>query len=318
MLLSFLALAVALAALVWSADKFVAGAANLAIHFRVPPLVIGVTVVSLGTSAPEIVVAFNASLAGNPLLAVGNAIGSNIANIGLVLGATAIIAPLPFCAGVLGTEIRWMLGAIALALVLLVDLRLTTLDGALLLVGLAYVLYQLLQKHSNVAAGVESTLAVEVAELAGSSLRGAIGEFLLGLLILLVAADVLGWSATAIAVWMGVSELIIGLTIVAIGTSLPELAASIGAARKGHADIAIGNVVGSNILNILAVLSIPALIGQPQISLDVLLRDYGTMLGLTLALVVFARASGSKNIMTRAEGLVALSAWGAYTLFLVV
>ena len=318
MLLSFLALAVALAALVWSADKFVVGAANLATHFRVPPLVIGVTVVSLGTSAPEIVVAFNASLAGNPLLAVGNAIGSNIANIGLVLGATAIIAPLPFSAGVLGTEMRWMLGAIALALVLLVDLRLTTLDGVILLVGLAYVLYQLLQKHSNVAAGVESTLAVEVAELAGSSLRGAIGEFLLGLLILLVAADVLVWSATEIAVWMGVSELIIGLTIVAIGTSLPELAASIGAALKGHADIAIGNVVGSNILNILAVLSIPALIGQPQISLDVLLRDYGTMLGLTLALVVFARASGSKNIMTRVEGLVALSTWGAYTLFLVV
>ncbi len=315
---SFLALTVALAALVWSADKFVAGAANLAAHFRVPPLVIGVTVVSLGTSAPEVMVAFNASLAGNPLLAVGNAIGSNIANIGLVLGATAMVAPLPFSQGVLGTEMRWMVGAIALALALFADLRLTTFDGVLLLAGLAYVLYQLLQKHRNVAAGVESSLVVEVAELAGSSLKGAIGEFLLGLLVLLVAADVLVWSATEIAVWMGVSELIIGLTIVAIGTSLPELAASIGAALKGHADIAIGNVVGSNILNILAVLSVPAFIGQPQISLDVLLRDYGTMLGLTLALVVFARASSSKNIMTRAEGLVALSAWGAYTFFLVV
>lgn len=317
MWLPLLALILALAALVWSADRFVSAAASLAAHFRVPQLIIGVTVVALGTTAPEIIVAFNASLDGNPLLAVGNAIGSNIANIGLVLGVTAIVSPLAFSTGVLGTEMRWMLGATGLALILLADLRLSAIDGFVLLGGLVYVVLQFVRKNRKVAQGVEDTISDELTELPELSLQRAAIEFLLGLIILLVAADVLVWSATEIAAWLGVSDFVIGLTIVAVGTSLPELSASVGAAIKGHADIAIGNVVGSNILNILTVLTVPAFIGQPQIDHVVFVRDCSMMLALTLALAFFAYAPGSTKVMTRYEGLVALVGWAGYTALVV-
>jgi cation:H+ antiporter len=271
--------------------------------------------VSLGTSAPEILVSLAAARDDNPLLAVGNAIGSNIANIGLVLGLTAMIAPLPFSKGVLRTELPWLLGATFLTLVLLFDLNLSRIDGAILLAGLGYILYRLTRYQSN-SEGVSDVLQEELEDLPQLSLTQAVFWLLVGLAILLVSAELLVWAAVEVAGWLGVSELIIGLTVVAVGTSLPELAATLGAAIKGHTDIAIGNVVGSNILNLLAVLSVPALVSAPDVDIEVLWRDYGMMLALTLALTLFAYAIGSRPVITRFEGAVIMLGWIGYNLVL--
>lgn len=303
-------------ALVWSADRFLSGAAATASHLGVSKLLIGLTVVSLGTSTPEILVSLMAAVDGNPLLAVGNAIGSNIANIGLVLGLTAMVAPLPFAQGVLRTELPWLLGATLLTLVLLFDLHLSFTDGLLLLGGLALILYRLKQ-HYGVGADtaddpVAEALQEELEELPELSRGRAAFWLVAGLVVLLISAELLVWGAVEIAAWLGVSELIIGLTVIAVGTSLPELAATLGAALKGQADIAIGNVVGSNILNMLAVLAVPALVSSPEVGIEVLWRDCGMMLALTIALALFAYAIGSRPVITRFEGAVILLGWIGY------
>lgn len=297
-------------------EALVRGAVGLAKASGLSPLVIGLTVVSLGTSAPEILVALAAAIEGNPLLAVGNAIGSNIANIGLVLGITAMIAPLPFSQGVLRTELPWLLGATLLTLVLLFDLRLSTLDGLLLLLALGYILYRLTHYEGSDDNGVTDALQEELEELPELSMGRAVFWLVAGLVVLLVSAELLVWAAVEVAEWLGVSELIIGLTIVAVGTSLPELAATVGAALKGHTDIAIGNVVGSNILNLLAVLAVPGLVSAPEVGIEVLWRDCGMMLALTLALALFAYAVGSRPVITRFEGAVILAGWVGYNLVL--
>jgi cation:H+ antiporter len=303
-------------ALVWSADRFLSGAASTASHMGVSKLLIGLTVVSLGTSTPEILVSLMAAIEGNPLLAVGNAIGSNIANIGLVLGLTAMVAPLPFSQGVLRTELPWLLGATLLTLILLFDLQLSTTDGVLLLGGLILILYRLKQHYGvgaeTTADPIADALQEELEELPELSRAKAAFWLLAGLLVLLISAELLVWGAVEIAAWLGVSELIIGLTIVAVGTSLPELAATLGAALKGQADIAIGNVVGSNILNMLAVLAVPALVSAPDVGIEVLWRDFGMMLALTMALALFAYAIGSRPVITRFEGAVILLGWIGY------
>lgn len=303
-------------ALVWSADRFLSGAASTASHLGVSKLLIGLTVVSLGTSTPEILVSLMAAIEGNPLLAVGNAIGSNIANIGLVLGLTAMVAPLPFSQGVLRTELPWLLGATLLTLILLFDLQLSTTDGVLLLGGLGLILYRLKQHYGvgadTTADPIADALQEELEELPELSRAKAAAWLLVGLLVLLISAELLVWGAVEIAAWLGVSELIIGLTIVAVGTSLPELAATLGAALKGQADIAIGNVVGSNILNMLAVLAVPALVSAPDVGIEVLWRDFGMMLALTVALALFAYAIGSRPVITRFEGAVILLGWIGY------
>lgn len=312
-----LALILGFITLVWSADKFLSGAASTANHLGVSKMLIGLTVVSVGTSAPEILVAAAASMDGTPLLAVGNAIGSNIANIGLVLGITAILAPLPFSQTVLKAELPWLLGATLLALILMFDLYLSFFDGVLLLGGLGLILWRLIINQQTSGAEVSTSIQDELDELQHMPRGQAIFWLIAGLLILLVSADVLVWSATQIAEALGVSDLIIGLTIVAVGTSLPELAATVGSALKGHSDIAIGNVVGSNILNILAVLAIPGLIGGTDIDIVALWRDCGMMLALTLLLALFAYAIGSRPVITRFEGAVMLAAWCGYNLLLI-
>lgn len=313
LILQSIALVLSLGVLMWGADRFVTGAAALAVHRGVSKLVIGLTVVALGTSAPEMSVALIASFEGNPLLAVGNAIGSNIANIGLVLGVTALVTPLPFSSGVRTEELRWVLAVTILALVLMFDLHLSMLDGLLLIALLGLILWRLYRKQQVVAAELQDGLLFQTEDLPNLDTRQSMIAFGTGLLAILISADMLVWAATGIASWWGVSELVIGLTIVAVGTSLPELAASVVAAFKGHADIAIGNVVGSNILNILTVLTIPALISAPVIEADVFWRDCGMMLALTLVLTVFAYTM--KKAITRVEGAVLLSAWIGYSLF---
>ena len=313
LILQSIALVLSLGVLMWGADRFVTGAAALAVHRGVSKLVIGLTVVALGTSAPEMSVALIASFEGNPLLAVGNAIGSNIANIGLVLGVTALVTPLPFSSGVSTEELRWVLAVTILALVLMFDLHLSMLDGLLLIALLGLILWRLYRKQQVVAAELQDGLLFQTEDLPNLDTRQSMIAFGTGLLAILISADMLVWAATGIASWWGVSELVIGLTIVAVGTSLPELAASVVAAFKGHADIAIGNVVGSNILNILTVLTIPALISAPVIEAVVFWRDCGMMLALTLVLTVFAYTM--KKAITRVEGAVLLSAWIGYSLF---
>ena len=316
MWVNLLLMIVGFAVLIWSADRFLSGAAATATNLGVSNIVIGLTVVSLGTSAPEIVVALIAALEGNAILAIGNAIGSNIANIGLVLGITAIVAPLPFSQNVLRRELPWLLGATVLAIVLIFDRELSFTDGVFLLAGLAYILWQLLRSERD-ADPAESALASELEELPEMKQSSALFWLFAGLAALLASAQLLVYAATQIALDLGISSMIIGLTIVAIGTSLPELAATVGAAMKGQPDIAIGNIVGSNILNILAVLAVPALISTTRLDLSALWRDRGMMLALTLMLALFAYGMNSRAVITRFEGLVMLLAWIGYNLLLI-
>ena len=316
MWVNLLLMIVGFAVLIWSADRFLSGAAATATNLGVSNIVIGLTVVSLGTSAPEIVVALIAALEGNAILAIGNAIGSNIANIGLVLGITAIVAPLPFSQNVLRRELPWLLGATVLAIVLIFDRELSFTDGMFLLAGLAYILWQLLRSERD-ADPAESALTSELEELPKMKQSSALFWLFAGLAALLASAQLLVYAATQIALDLGISSMIIGLTIVAIGTSLPELAATVGAAMKGQPDIAIGNIVGSNILNILAVLAVPALISTTCLDFSALWRDSGMMLALTLMLALFAYGMNSRAVITRFEGLVMLLAWIGYNLLLI-
>jgi cation:H+ antiporter len=294
------------AALIWSADKFLSGAAATATNLGVSNIVIGLTVVSLGTSAP---------LEGNAVLAIGNAIGSNIANIGLVLGITAVVMPLPFSKNVRRRELPWLLGATVLAIILMFDRELGTLDGILLLSGLAYILWQLLRSEKEADPG-ESALASELDDLPAMRQTVAVFWLITGLIVLLGAAQLLVYAATEIAIELGISSMIIGLTIVAVGTSLPELAATVGSAMKGQPDIAIGNIVGSNILNILAVLAVPGLVTTTSLDFSALWRDSGMMLALTLMLALFAYGVNSRAVITRFEGIVMLLAWIGYNALL--
>lgn len=316
MWLPILALILGFVALIWSADRFVSGAAATASNLNVSKVLIGLTVVSVGTSAPEILVALAAALEESSSLAIGNAIGSNIANVGLVLGVTAMVAPLPFAPGVLKLELPWLIAATLLALICLFDLWLGTFDGLLLLAGLWLVMHRLMRKQRGAAQGIRETLEEEIEELPSMATARAVLWTAVGLAVLLAAAWILVWAATEIARLLGVSELVIGLTVVAVGTSLPELAATLGAAIKGHPDIAIGNVVGSNILNILAVMAVPALVHPVGIEAYVLWRDFGMMAALTALLVLFAYAIGSRPTITRFEGSVMVLAWIGYMVLL--
>ena len=329
MTLNLFLIIVGFVGLVWSADLFLSGAASTATNFGIPKLVIGLTVVSLGTSAPEIVVAIIASQEGSNLLAVGNAIGSNIANIGLVLGLTAILIPVAIDSNARNKQLPWLLGLTVLALILLANgSALTFNDGIILLLGLMLVIYQIwndLKREDEtyvkkIVAGdrsLKTQLDSEIAELATLSKRKGLLFTLIGLGLLLVSAELLVYAAINVAVLLGISQLIIGLTVVAIGTSLPELAATIGAAIKKQEDIAVGNIIGSNILNITAVLCIPALLGGASIEPSQLIRDGGTMLALTILLAFFAYGFGKKSEVTRLEGSILLVSWVIYTAFLI-
>ena len=305
-------------ALVWSAEKFSSGAASTAINLGVSKMMIGLTVVAVGTSAPEILVAVTASLEGNPQLAVGNAIGSNIANIGLVLGITATVAPLPFSKAVLKNELLWLITATLLALFLLFDLQLSILDSVVLLTGLCLILYRLYQTQKrSTNKPLPEAIEKELDVLADLSMGPGIFWLVVGLVVLVASAKVLVWAATQIAVALGVSDLIIGLTVVAIGTSLPELVITITTAVKGHPEIAIGNVLGSNIVNILVVLAVPGIIDSTGITMAALLRDGGMMLALTLLLALFACGINSRSVIIRFEGAVLVAAWLGYIALLI-
>ena len=308
----FLTLIIGFITLGWSADRFVNASAAAAKNLGVSKIVIGLTAIAVGTSAPEIMVGIQSSLKDLGQIAIGNAIGSNIANMGLVLGITALVSPLPFADNTLKHEMPWLIGATLLTLVCLFNLYLGVMDGLMLLAGLGAILYLLARKNR----ATPENLDAELEELPDMTSLKSLVWFVVGLTVLLASAHVLVVAAEAVAVEFGVSELVVGLTIVAVGTSLPELSVTVAAARQGHPQLAIGNVVGSNILNILAVLAIPALLDPQPIAVAVLWRDYGMMFALTALLVLLAFAIGSRKVITRFEGLVLLAAWIGYTFIL--
>ncbi len=306
------AVALGIVALVWGADRFVLGAAGVARNLGVSTLVIGLVIVGFGTSAPELLVSAMAGLAGSTGLAVGNALGSNIANIGLVLGITALIVPLAVQSGVLKREFPVLLVMSFGVLLLLLDGELGRLDGVILLgclIGLIYWTVRLALRERD-HDPLQAEVAEEIPEAIG--MGAAVLWLLVGLVVLLVGARMVVWGAVNIAQAFGVSEVIIGLTIVAIGTSLPELAASVMGALKGEPDLAIGNVVGSNLFNLLGVLGLPAVIHPAVLDPSVLQRDYPVMLALTVALFLLAYNWRRTPRIGRSGGLLLLGAYGAY------
>ena len=311
MLIDVLALALGLVVLVYAADWFVDGASSIARNFGVSPLLIGLTIVGLGTSAPEIMVSALASFQGNSGLAVGNAIGSNIANMGLILGATALIAPLAFHSRLLRRELP-VLMLISIACYVLALDGLSVFDGVLMLLGLVVFLYWLI--HTAMTERKRDILAKEMEADVPEAISNhkAWILFVVGLLGLLISSKILVWAAVNIAYVMGVSDLVIGLTIVALGTSLPELAASVGSVLKGEDDLAVGNVIGSNVYNLLAVFSLPALIAPGPVDATVISRDFPVLLAFTAVLFILGVGFSKAGNINRWEGGGLLSAYLFY------
>ncbi|ABM20362.1 calcium/sodium antiporter [Marinobacter nauticus] len=316
MLIASLAILAGLALLVWSADRFVEGSAATAGHFGMPPLLIGMVVVGFGTSAPEMVVSALAASQGNPGLALGNAYGSNITNIGLILGITAVIAPIAVHSQVMRKELPILALVTLAAAWLLFDGELSRLDATGLLVLFALVL------GWSIWSGMRKTddvFATEMdAELATHPMpiRNAMLWLVVGLVLLILSSRILVWGAVDLATRFGVSDLVIGLTIVAIGTSLPELASSIIAARKGEHDLALGNILGSNLFNTLAVVGIAGSIAPMAVANEVLIRDIPVMVGLTLALFVLGYGFRGPGRINRVEGVGLLAIFVGYTAYL--
>jgi cation:H+ antiporter len=315
-LIASLAILAGLALLVWSADRFVEGSAATAGHFGMPPLLIGMVVVGFGTSAPEMVVSALAASQGNPGLALGNAYGSNITNIALILGITAVIAPIAVHSQVMRKELPILALVTLAAAWLLFDGELSRLDATGLLVLFALVL------GWSIWSGMRKTddvFATEMdAELATHPMpiRNAMLWLVVGLVLLIISSRILVWGAVDLATRFGVSDLVIGLTIVAIGTSLPELASSIIAARKGEHDLALGNILGSNLFNTLAVVGIAGSIAPMAVANEVLIRDIPVMVGLTLALFVLGYGFRGPGRINRVEGVGLLAIFVGYTAYL--
>ncbi|MEH6445527.1 MAG: calcium/sodium antiporter [Oceanospirillaceae bacterium] len=308
MLYPIISLVIGLIVLVWSADKFILGAAGSAKNFGMSPLLIGLTIVAFGTSAPEILVAIVATIDDSGTLAIGNALGSNIANIALVLGVTALIAPLPVKKSVRTKELPLMILVTVIAGAVLYNYTLDTLDSVILFGALVICLVIFSRTQDD---DVDSD-DEEIPDIATGT---GIFWLVIGLALLIASSKAIVWGATDIAQALGVSDLVVGLTIVAIGTSLPELAASITSALKGHHDIAIGGVVGSNIFNLGAVLAIPGLVTPISFASDIFSRDYLFMLALSVLLLAFCFTRKTAAIK-RPEGVFLLALYSGYMAFL--
>ncbi len=286
--------------LIWSADRLVAGASALARNFGISPLVIGITIVGFGTSAPEMVVSALAALEGNPSLAVGNAIGSNIANIALILGLTGLVYPMSVERSTCTREIPLLVIVTAVTAFLMLDRELARPDGLVLGGGLALFVTAMVIRSKRAGRTDPATLALMNEISPPMPRKRAILITLLGIAILPLSAALLVEGAIELALLMGVSEAVIGLTIVALGTSLPELAAAISSALRKEDDLCIGNILGSNLFNLLGVLGIAALIHPMEIERILIVRDLPVM-ALTLAMLalmaIIARRVGRLNAL---------------------
>jgi cation:H+ antiporter len=319
MLLSIFAIVIGLAILVWSADLFVDGAAAVAYNLGMSTLLVGMIVIGFGTSAPEMSVSVLSAMQGNPGIALGNAYGSNITNIALILGITALISPVIIRSQVLRNELPILLGITFLAYFHLRDGQITRFEGIVELVVLL-VVFTWMTLFSRSKAEKGDALEVELAdELERMKPIKAWCFLIVGLVLLVVSSRMLVWGSVNIAQSLGVSDLIIGLTVVAIGTSLPELASSIAAARKGEHDLAVGNVIGSNLFNTLAVVGLAGTIYPMQVPAEVLSRDWLVMVALTILLFALGynrKEKGEKSI-NRFGGGFLVAIYIAYTLYLI-
>lgn len=317
MLLASLAILIGLPVLLWSAGKFVGGAASVANHFGVSPLLIGMLIIGFGTSAPEIIVSIFAAIQGNSGIALGNAYGSNIANILLILGLTALISPIAVKSNIIKKEIPVLLGITFFASWQVLDQTVSK-DDAFSLLRLFVLLISWSIWHGM--QGSKDKLADEYSEEINASegtIKTHIVWLLTGLLLLVASSRMLVWGAVEVATYFGVSDTIIGLTVIAIGTSLPELASSLIAVKKGEHDLAIGNVIGSNMFNTLAVVGIAGTIQPMSVSADFLYRDVVVMLAATVALFVFCIGFKRQGRLNRVEGGAFVAAYAIYTYWLI-
>lgn len=312
MLANLLLVIAGLVLLIWGADRFVHGAAATARNLGIAPLMIGLTVVAFATSAPEILVSVVAALQGEPGLAFGNAIGSNIVNIGLVLGMTALIRPIRLESATLRREMPALLAVTLLTVSLFLDTFLSRVDGFVMLTGLVIVMVWLARLGLRSSATDPIAMDYEAEIPSDVSMPMAVVWLVVGLGTLLIGADLLVDGAIGIAKMLGVSEVVIGITIVAFGTSLPELAVSLASALKGEYGLAIGNIVGSNIFNLLAVIGVAATIEPAALPPSVLSLHIFVMVAFTLVLFAMTYDYDGKSELSRLEGLALLIAFIAY------
>ncbi len=309
-----------LALLVWSADKFVDGACGVAKHFGMSPLLIGMVIVGFGTSAPEMVVSAFSAVEGNPGIALGNAYGSNITNIALILGLTALLKPITVQSSVLKKELPLLALVTILAACLVYDGNVSRIDAIVFLVVFALIMsWTILQGLTKKDDSLGAEFEQEDAEIS-MPIKKAWFWLLIGLGVLVGSSRLVVSGAVTIATALGVSDLIIGLTIVAIGTSLPELASSIAAVKKGEHDIALGNVLGSNLFNTLAVVGIAGSISPMEVGPELFSRDVAIMGALTLSLFLFGFAFNKNRPgrINRFEGSFLLLVYIAYIAYLVI
>jgi cation:H+ antiporter len=300
----------------WGADRFVFGASVLAKNIGVSPMIIGLTIVAMGSSAPEIMVAATASFNGNTDTAVGNALGSNITNIALVLGLTALLKPLSIASSTLKKEMPVLLLVTLLAVYFLSDYLLLKVEGIILITLFFVVIGGLTWISFHIEKGDPLQPETENEIPTGVSTSRAVMWLIVGMILLPLSAYFMVDSAEVIARYFGLSELVIGLTIIAIGTSLPELAACIAGVLKNEDDLALGNIIGSNIFNILAVLAMPGLIAPGMVDENAATRDSYVMLGLTILLIVFSFNLKGSRCINRIEGLCLITCFGAYQFLL--
>lgn len=312
LLLAIIFVVVGLILLIWSADRFVFGASSVARTAGISPMIIGLTIVAMGSSAPEMLVSASAAWQGRLDTSVGNALGSNITNILLVIGAAALLKPIAVSSLTLRREYPLLLVCSLVGYYFISNDALSRTEGWLLLLTFAGFLCLLVYwgKHAQADDPLIAEIANELPEQV--PMLRAILWLAAGLLILLASSQLLVHGAVTIARYAGISDLVIGLTIIAIGTSLPELAASIIGILKGEDDLALGNIIGSNIFNILAVLGLGAVIGPDTLDPMAAGRDAYVMLAATLAMLVMSIRIGKKQSINRLEGAILLFGFVAY------
>ena len=314
MILYLAAIIAGFAILVWSADKFVEGAASTAKHLGMPSLLIGILIVGFGTSAPEMVVSAIAAMEGNPALALGNALGSNIVNIALILGITAIVAPITVNSKIVKKEIPLLLLIVLASGYLLFDNTLTLGEGIVLISGFfTLIAWSIVSAFRGRGDTLEAEMDSELIEHE-MTLKAGIVWLVIGLLLLIASSRLLVWGAVGVAHEFGVSDLIIGLTIVALGTSLPELVTSMVAAKKGEVDMALGNVIGSNVFNILFVLGIAATISP----ITFIFENIIDILILTIFSLIVLYFVFTKHKIDRKEGIIMLLLYVAYLAYIII
>ncbi|MEE2023894.1 calcium/sodium antiporter [Alkalimonas mucilaginosa] len=303
---------VGLVLLIWSADRFVYGASSIARNLNISPMIIGLTIVAMGSSAPEIMVSATAAWQGRLDTAVGNALGSNITNILLVIGATALLKPIAVASMTIKREFPLLILVTLLGYLFLADQSLTRAEGVLFLAGFALFLMLMVYwgKHATPDDPLRTEYEAELPPVKPT--WQAVVWVLLGLTLLLASSQLLVHGAVTIASHFGMSDLMIGLTIIAIGTSLPELAASLIGVLKGEDDLALGNIIGSNIFNILAVLGVGAVIAPGMLDPAAAGRDSYVMMAATLALLLMSLRLGKLRRINRVEGFILLAAFVGY------